>query len=131
MKILIKQINSRFFLSPLLLCCLFLFQACTEEKDDYSLIEKKWKQYETSINGQILMGEDNPQNLIYNFMKDGRCEVVLSNGPQSGVFEILNHQTLQIQAGPANEMFTIDKLTESELNLLDRNGTLLKFKPLQ
>ncbi len=120
------------FAVPLLFVILFLLlQGCAEEKDDYKIIEKKWKQYETSINGQVLLGEDNPQNLIYNFMKEGKCEVVLSNGPQSGIYEILNHNTLQIQAGPANEMFTIDKLTEKELNLMDRNGTLLKFKPLQ
>ena len=110
---------------------LLLSSGCTDEKKDNQMIAKKWKQYETSINGQKLLGEDDPSNITYNFMPDGKCEVILSSGPQMGEYEILNKSSLQIQAGPANEMFTIDKLTESELYLKDRNGTLLKFKPLQ
>ncbi len=125
------QLKKREFLSGLWLLVMITLSACSDSGSrEVSLIQKKWVQYETAINGQVLMGEDNPQNMVCNFLKEGKCEIVLAESPQSGSFEI-EENLLTIEAGPARESFTIDKLTEKELYLIDKNGVLLKFKPLQ
>ena len=111
---------------------LLLLAACASEQSatESKALYQKWVQYDEMMNGQSLLG-GNPllSPLVFEFMDGEKCNMTNAKGVQSGTFEIQAEKILHVKFGDAESSFAIEKISDTELDLLNNNGTTLKFKP--
>lgn len=114
---------------------LLLFAACSSEEEsaaENKALFQKWVQYDEMMNGQSLLG-GNPllSPLTFEFLDGGKCNMINAKGTQAGTFEIQGDNILHLKFDVAESSYAIEKMSDKELDLLNNNGTTLKFKPAQ
>lgn len=111
---------------------ILILSACTSEESaaENKVLYKKWLQYDETMNGQSLLG-GNPllSPITFEFLEGGKCNMGNTKGIQSGSFEIQEGKILHLKFDMAETSYAIEKISDTELDLLNNNGTTLKFKP--
>lgn len=111
------------------------FTACSSDGEsaaENKALYKKWVQYDEMMNGQsLLAGNPLLSPLTFEFIDGGKCNMINAKGTQTGSYEIQEEKILHLKFDMAESSYAIEKMSDTELDLLNNNGTTLKFKPAQ
>lgn len=99
--------------------CFLLFSSCSSAEDDSELqvqIQGKWLYKGLTFNGDYEQSPVEAGDTFYDFKAGGALVVIDEGGSISGSYQV-NENNLTLRIDGETEIFTITKLTNSELDL--------------